>query len=193
MARMKDDDAAPRSSAAAARGLRADAETPTAPPHDLEEFVAENRDRLLGTLTLYCHDPELASELVQESLVKLCRDWERVQQLDYPTRWLLRVAINLANSRSRRAAAERRAFVKHGLSDAISDETATLAERDEVRFALTSLRRRRREALVLRFYLDWSLEEVAAHMHCSRNAASSLTSRALDDLRTALGRDVADV
>lgn len=165
---------------------------PMAPPASLEDFVAGHGGRLLGTLTLYCGDPELARDLAQDALVRLCRDWERVQRLDHPAGWLLRVAINLANSRFRRVAAERRALARHGTGDGFSDETADVAEREEVRAALGKLRRRRREALVLRFYLGWSLEEVAAQMNCSRNAASSLTSRALADLRTALGRDLTD-
>lgn len=68
-----------------------------------------------------------------------------------------------------------------------------MADREVVHAALGTLgRRRRREALVLRYFLGFSLEDLAEHLGCSRNAASSLTSRALADPRDELGRDICD-
>ena len=39
-----------------------------------------------------------------------------------------------------------------------------------------------REVLVLRFYLDLSVEEVARILHCRQGTVKSRTSRALDQL-----------
>jgi RNA polymerase sigma factor (sigma-70 family) len=52
--------------------------------------------------------------------------------------------------------------------------------------ALRSLPERQREALVLRFYLDLSEEQVAAAMNISAGAVKSHTSRGKAALRSVL-------
>jgi RNA polymerase sigma-70 factor, ECF subfamily len=62
------------------------------------EFCQTEYGRLVGTLTLYTSDPDLAAELAQEALARACRHWRRVRDMDEPGAWLYRVALNLANS-----------------------------------------------------------------------------------------------
>src|SRR5918999_5063001 len=77
---------------------------------DLFGMCKQKHPRLVGMLGLYCGDGDVAEDLAQEALIRLCRDWRRVRQLHAPERWLHRVAINLAHSHYRRRAIERRAF-----------------------------------------------------------------------------------
>lgn len=77
----------------------------------MEELTAmceREHPRLVGMLGLYCGDAEVAEDLAQEALIRLCRDWRKVRKLDAPDRWLHRVAINLAHSHYRRKTTERR-------------------------------------------------------------------------------------
>src|ERR687892_2759366 len=79
----------------------------------MEELFAmcqEEHPRLVGLLGLYCGDHDVAEDLAQEALIRLCRDWRRVRKLHAPERWLRRVAINLAHSHYRRKTIERRAL-----------------------------------------------------------------------------------
>jgi RNA polymerase sigma factor (sigma-70 family) len=62
----------------------------------------------------------------------------------------------------------------------------TLLERSAVVAALRSLPERQREALVLRFYLDLSEEQVAVAMNISPGAVKSHTSRGKAALRSVL-------
>lgn len=48
---------------------------------------------------------------------------------------------------------------------------------------LRQLPPRRREAVVLRFYYDLSVQETAAALGCSEGTVKSLTSRGLESLR----------
>jgi RNA polymerase sigma factor (sigma-70 family) len=68
----------------------------------------------------------------------------------------------------------------------LSAESAVLTReaRDEIMRAVRRLPHRQREALVLRFYLDLSAEEIAATMGISPSSVRSATHRAL----TSLGR-----
>ena len=72
-------------------------------------FCAAQHGRLVGSLTLYCGDRDVAEVLAQETLVRVCRDWNRVRTMAAPAAWAHRVGLNLANSWYTRRRAERRA------------------------------------------------------------------------------------
>jgi RNA polymerase sigma-70 factor (ECF subfamily) len=142
--------------------------------------------RLVGMLTLYTSDRDLAAELAQEALARACRHWRRVQHMDAPGAWLYRVALNLANSAFTRQRAERRA---HAEAVALNAPVAEGPGWDEVialRQALGVLAPRQRAALVLRYYADLPVAEVASLMRCRPGTVRALTHQALERLRVEL-------
>lgn len=144
---------------------------------------------LIGALTLYCGDRFVAEELAQETLVRLLDRWGQVQHMASPAAWAHRVAINLANSRFRRLRAERRARQRlegHAVQ-AHSDDMhgVDVAAHIAVREAVCRLPKRQRTALVLRYYADLPVTEVATLMDCSPGTVKSLTHHAIDALRQA--------
>jgi RNA polymerase sigma-70 factor (sigma-E family) len=152
---------------------------PSAP---LEAFCESNKDRLVALLTLHCGDRHIAEELAQETLAKVCLRWRSVQQMSSPEAWMFRVALNLANSYWRRLAAERKAKARLGGEDTHHpepDPTDAIA----VRQALARLPKRQRSVLVLRFYADLSVKEVAETMDMPEGTVKTLTRRALTRLR----------
>lgn len=76
---------------------------------ELAAFCQAEHRRLVGALSLYCQDRQVAEELAQDALLRVVTHWHRVRRLDHPSAWVYRVAINLANSYLRRRLAERRA------------------------------------------------------------------------------------
>jgi RNA polymerase sigma-70 factor (sigma-E family) len=149
---------------------------------DLVTFCRTERTRLVGTLAWYTGSRQVAEELAQDALAKLCVHWPRVRAMDHPRAWLHRVAINLAKSWFRRQAAERRCLARHGPGQLESGE-ADRADVVAVRRAVASLPERQRTALVLRHYVGCSVAEVAATMGCAEGTVKSLTSRAITILR----------
>lgn len=67
-----------------------------------------------------------------------------------------------------------------------------LSARSDLRDALSRLPYRRRLAIVLRYYLDLSFEDVAATAGCSVDAAKALVRRGIADLQRALATPRAD-
>lgn len=132
---------------------------------------------------LYLNDVSLAEEIAQEALLRACRAWPRVQQLESPGGWTHRVAMNLAVSAARsrrtrqrvdeRLATYARRFAEH------SDRTSAIA----MRTAVASLPERQREALVLRYYADLSVADTAEAMGCPEGTVKTLTKRAVEALR----------
>jgi RNA polymerase sigma-70 factor (ECF subfamily) len=142
--------------------------------------------RLVGALALQCGDAELAKEVAQEALTRAWQHWPRVSRYDSPEAWVFRVALNVSASRFRRTKRERRAFaeVASRPEPGRVDETDRIA----IREAVLTLPPRQRTALVLRFFADLPVDEVATAMDCAPGTVKSLTSNAIDSLRTRLGR-----
>jgi RNA polymerase sigma-70 factor (sigma-E family) len=169
----------------------AGASSPGGDAAEVAAFCRREHRRLVGLLALYVGDRAVAEELAQETLVRVCERWPQVRTMSSPSGWASRVALNLASSRWRRAGAERRAHIRHGApTDAVHDvdTAATLA----VRSAVAALPPRQKQALVLRYYADLSIAEVADAMRCPVGTVKSLLSRATATLRDEAGLTDAD-
>ena len=142
--------------------------------------------RLRGFLTLHTGDRHLAEELAQDALVRLCRDWNRVQRMANKEAWLYRVAANLANSFFRRRAAETRARrrLEEGITESIVPEPSEVLALKE---ALAGLPARQRTVLVMHFYAGMKYAEVAEALDMPESTCKSLARRGLQRLRRVPG------
>lgn len=151
-------------------------------------FCSSHHARLVGTLGLYCGDRFVAEELAQEALARAWARWPKVSGLDDPAAWLYRVAFNLANSHYRRKAAESRANERLATQPAFRSDDE-IAAAVEIRDAIAQLSKRKRTALILRYYADLPFAEIAIVMDAPESTVKSLARRAIQDLRGELGSD----
>ena len=156
-------------------------------PEPVAAFCERLHPRLVGALRLHCGDDQAAQELAQEALARAWERWRSVQAMASPEAWVFRVALNLSTSRGRRLAAERRA---HERLDVPRPAAADEADRLAVRAAVAALPDRQRAALVLRYYADLPVAEVAVAMRCAEGTVKSLTAKAVANLRAAIDDDV---
>jgi RNA polymerase sigma factor (sigma-70 family) len=150
-----------------------------------EAFIYFCRDihpRLVGALSLYCGDPNLAEDLAQEALAIAYRDWTKVERAGDQAGWVFRVGFNLCNSYFRRKAAERRARARIPQTEQVMPDLET-DEALAIRHSVASLPRRQRTAVVLRFFADYSVAETARLMDCPEATVKTLTRRGLAALR----------
>jgi RNA polymerase sigma-70 factor (ECF subfamily) len=143
----------------------------------MEELTAmceREHPRLVGMLGLYCGDRDAAEDLAQEALIRLCRDWRKVSKLDAPEWWLHRVAMNLAHSHYRRRTIERKALsILGGRRGRDLDPTSDV----ETLELLKNLPHRQKTALLLHYYLDLPVREVASVMEIPEGTAKTLIHR----------------
>jgi RNA polymerase sigma factor (sigma-70 family) len=99
-----------------------------------------------------------------------------------PEAWVIRVAINGVNSLLRRRIIERRALIRVAARRAEAPSSMD-AELIELRQAVSRLPRRQRTVVVLRCYLDLSVDETATWMGSAPGTIKSLTHKALAALR----------
>lgn len=165
---------------------------------EAEEFCLRIRPRLVGALSLYCGDVEVAEDTAQEALARVWDRWDEVSQMASPDGWAYRVAINLANSWFRRRRA-RRGRERRTLQQRLDPPAGDVAEGLAVRYARAGLPRRQRETLVLRFFEDLSVRDTAELMGCAEGTVKALTHQAIAALRDnptvaeLVGTEVADV
>lgn len=111
--------------------------------------------------------------------------------MDSPQAWVTRVALNLATTHHRRTAVRRRHTADVD-PDADLGRLASAAEDDGwvVRAAVASLPERQRTAVILRYFLDLTVEQSADVMEVSPSAVKKLTARGVDRLRVLLAIDL---
>jgi RNA polymerase sigma factor (sigma-70 family) len=148
---------------------------------------------LVGGMTMQCRDRGLAEEVAQETLVRVWERWPAVRAAASPEAWAWRVAMNLASSRFRRRAAERRALSRLGGRSVADGAPPDAADRLAVRAAVAALPERQRAVLMLRFHADLPVADAAAALRCAPGTVKSLTSKAVDSLRRRLGDAVVEV
>ena len=152
------------------------------------EFCDEIRDRLVGSLTIYCGDRHVAEELAQDALVRAWERWDTVGSMASPEAWTYRTAFNLATSWHRRRSAERRA--RRRLAARPAPEPIPPDVHGALRAAVLGLPPRQRAVITCRFFLDLSVDETAALLRCAPGTVKAATHQALAALRASgVGRD----
>lgn len=149
-----------------------------------DEFCALIYPRLVGALRLYLGEPEVARELAQESLVRVIARWPRVSTMEYPEAWTYRVAFNLARSGLRRRQAELRAHMRSE-PQSTSSWDVDVAEIVAVRAAVAALPARQRQAVLLRYFGDLPLVEIAEVMSCRPGTVKAHLHQAIANLHGA--------
>jgi len=159
----------------------------------LDTFCRAEYPKVLGMLTLLCNDRELATELTQETMIRVVQHWKDVSAMEAPGTWVNPVAVDLAHSWFRRTMARRRAIGKlvQRSDDVVSRSDS--AEQIALRQAVAELPARQRSVVVLRFYADLAPDDVARAMGIKPGTVWALTSQAIASLRRSGIADLPEV
>jgi RNA polymerase sigma-70 factor (sigma-E family) len=150
---------------------------------DFERFAAGLSDSLLYTGFQMTGSAEDAEDLVQETLLKVARRWNRVRLMDHPAAYARRVLINLVLDDAGHRTRERTELQPHNGTEELADDRAASALRQvedlaEFNWALARLPARQRAVLVLRYWADLPVCEVAGILGCTEGTVTSTASRA---------------
>lgn len=160
----------------------------TADPADQDAFLRLMYRRVVGVLRLRGHGVDDAEEIAQEALARAVEHWQQVTAASSPEAWVLRVALNVANSRLRRLRTRRQKEPLVRTSQVAHDED--VSERLAVADAVRQLPVRQREAIVLRHFADLSVAESAEVMGCAAGTVRALTAQAIAALRQSFQIDL---
>lgn len=123
----------------------------------------------------------VAEEITQEAFVSVLERWHSI---DAPGGYLRTTVVRAAVRSRKRNEREAEVASAHFRTTPSPDGPAV----DGMWEALGSLPPNQRAALALRFYADYSHEQIAAALHCTVSTARSLTHRGLIALRKDMDR-----
>jgi RNA polymerase sigma-70 factor (sigma-E family) len=156
----------------------------TSTTDDFEEFARARTPHLYRTAWLLAGDRHHAEDLVQETLAKMYRAWRGLQRIENPSAYAQTVLTRTFISQRRR-----RSWTERPV-EAVPDQPDRQGDpelRVTLRRALAELEPLDRAVLVLRFFEDRSVEQVALDLGQKAGAIKARTARALDRIRTVLG------
>jgi RNA polymerase sigma-70 factor (ECF subfamily) len=150
------------------------------------EFMRLADTALAGAYRLAAHlltDRIDAEDAIQEALTLAWRGWPRLRDASRFGPWFDRIVVNVCYERLRgRRRAGTMATPEPGLMVAKDPAAATLA-RDTVGRALLSLTPEQRIVVVLRFWLDLSIEEIAERVGVPSGTVRSRLHYAMQRLK----------
>jgi RNA polymerase sigma-70 factor, ECF subfamily len=155
----------------------------TDPP--IEELLRQLAPEVLGALMRRYGRLDAAEDAVQEALLRSWERSEKGQEIDSLEAWVTTVAMNLSRSGLRRLRSERRVRSRLAAPRNLEPD----AERLDVERALSTLPRRQREAVVLRYYLQLDTREIAGALGINEGTVKSTLFRARAALTSALELD----
>lgn len=154
------------------------------------QFVTQARPGLMRAARLLtAGDESRAEDLVQHVLVRLYVGWPSVERADDPGRYAHRSLVNAFIDDGRRAHRRREWTtddVTVGEPVPPAAEPADPLVRERVLAALADLPPGQRAVVVLRHWLDWSVEQTAHALDISTGSVKSQNHKALASLRAAL-------
>jgi RNA polymerase sigma-70 factor (sigma-E family) len=154
-----------------------------------EQLCRDEYAALVRAAYLITGDREESLDLAQEALARAYERWRSVSQLDRPGAWVHRVVVNLAISWQRRQKV--RLTKRHAAFDRPQAPGSELLDVD-LFDALRGLSPSQRAVVVLRYYSDQSIDDVAHVLGKRPGTVRALASQGLARLRETLPREVND-
>ena len=151
--------------------------------------MLESIDRLYALARLIAQDADVAEEATQEALLKCWRDLPTLRDVTRFEAWLRRLLVNSVAEEFRKRRRMRANVAVLRLEPTAADQSADVADRDELQRAFSLLSIDHRSVLVLHHYLGMSNVEAAKVLGVPAGTVKSRLHYALEAMRAALEFD----
>lgn len=153
----------------------------------LSALVQRHHGPLLGYLYRLCGaDRALAEDLVQETFLRVIRNLNQYRHPRPFKPWLYAIATNLARDHYKSADTRRTDVLDEGESIALATDLSVGEDARPIAQALAQIPVGQREVVILRYYQDLSLNEIAEALRIPVGTVKSRLSLGLGRLRTLL-------
>ena len=153
------------------------------------ELAVTLGDRLHAVAHRILRDRELAGDVTQQALVKIWQELPRLRDADLFAGWSYRILVNTCRDEMRK---RRRPSADLDLleSDAwMPDASIPVADRDQLERAFRRLTADQRSVVILHYYLDYSLAEIASIVGIPVGTVRSRLHYAREAMRSAIEAD----
>jgi len=166
----------------------------TAADVDVDELVrrlyVEHAASLVRLARLFVDDRNAAEDLVQEAFIRLARHAHRIEDGAKAAAYLRSIVLNLARDHNRRGLVSLRHRQPADAAQSTTEDEVVL--HDDQRAVIEALRQlplRQRDCVVLRYYFDAGIAEIADTLGISQNSVKTHLKRGLSALEASLGAE----
>jgi len=154
---------------------------------NLTHLFEEHRDYVFTLAYYVIGNSHLAEDVTQEVFLKLCGKQLATGGLTEPRAFLRRVAVNAAIDCARREHSRWNARARSGLTDECHENRPQPNDADDAIWtALGSMKPKLRAVLLLKYFEDLSIEEIAQSLGVPVNTVKSRLRRAREVVRKRL-------
>ena len=154
---------------------------------EFRRIVEMYQTSLLRMCSAQLQDSVLAEDAVQETFIKIYRSLPSFKKESGEKAWIMKIAVNTC--RDMRRSKWFRYVDRRVTPDSLPDEQATIEETDdELTSAILNLSQKLREVVMLFYYQDMKLNEIAEILAVTVSTVASRLSRARKKLKDALER-----
>ncbi|MBD7908059.1 sigma-70 family RNA polymerase sigma factor [Sporosarcina gallistercoris] len=154
----------------------------------VERFLIENQNAHYRLAYSYVKNKENALDIIQESIYKALQSIDRLDEIKYLKTWFYRILVNTSIDFIRK---HRRMTV---MDDEILDGYLPRTEDEQTDMdlldALNSLTAKEKSLIILRFFEDLKIDEVAAVLEENVNTTKTKLYRTLKKLRLEIGEGI---
>ena len=153
------------------------------------ELAVTLGDRLHAVAHRILRDRELAGDVTQQALVKIWQELPRLRDSDLFAGWSYRILVNTCRDEMRK---RHRAPGDLDLLDTdawMPDASVPVADRDQLERAFRRLTVDQRSVVILHYYLDYSLAEIASIVDIPIGTVRSRLHYARQAMRSAIEAD----
>jgi RNA polymerase sigma-70 factor (sigma-E family) len=156
----------------------------------ITRLFKEQARSLVRMVRLFVNDRNAAEDMVQEAFLRLPDALPRIQQPERAVAYLRSIVLNLARDHNRHGLVSLRHRLPREDSPASVEDRIVLREdQQQVIDALGSLPRRQRDCLVLKYYTELPVSEIAETLGLSVNTVKTHLRRGMIELEKRLGED----
>lgn len=151
---------------------------------DLDRIMTQYATSVLRLCFIYLKDMSLAEDAMQDTMLKVYRYYDKFDGTSEKT-WIMRIAVNVCKDYLRSAWA-RKVNVVEELND-IPDSEYSTKEDDTLIKAVMELKPKYKEVILLFYYQDMKISEIAKTLGAPEATVSVRLKRAREQLKTKLG------
>jgi RNA polymerase sigma-70 factor (ECF subfamily) len=151
--------------------------------------ATQSSDRLYAVALRTLRDPDAARDALQVALVRIWRDLSTLRDVDRYEAWSYRVLVNCCREQRRAVSRIVDRIDDRATDPGADDHEARFAEHDELERAFGALTIDQRMTVVLHYYRDLPVAEVAATLGISEGTVKSRLHAARKALRAAIDAD----
>lgn len=155
----------------------------------LIEYIRTNQSKLYKLAFTYTRNEEMALDVLQEAITKALENINKLRKEEYVNTWFYRILINEAIKSSKKYRSYFELELIENETHVKSDEEKIIANIDMYNI-IQSLNDKLKTVIILRFYENMKIEEIAFITKTNISTVKSRLYKAIEEVKVKLNENV---